>query len=60
MNVIPEMGKAFLWYNVEKLPAGNRSSMELPIDTSTFHEAKPVTKGEKWIVTKWLRAGMFT
>ena len=50
LKVEPSVGKAIIWHNVDE--QGN-------VDTSTFHEATPVIEGEKWIATKWLRAGTF-
>ena len=28
--------------------------------TGTLHGGAPVTEGEKWVATKWLREGVFT
>lgn len=44
--VKPEAGKAVIFQNI--LPDGQ------VIDTS-FHGGAPVKKGEKWIMTKWIR-----
>mmetsp|Transcript_21121 Transcript_21121/g.32044 ORF Transcript_21121/g.32044 Transcript_21121/m.32044 type:complete len:482 (-) Transcript_21121:13-1458(-) len=44
LKVIPEVGKAILFYNL--LPDGN------PDDLSQ-HAAKPVRKGEKWLINLW-------
>jgi prolyl 4-hydroxylase len=30
------------------------------VDTLTLHGGAPVTAGEKWVATKWLRQGVFT
>jgi prolyl 4-hydroxylase len=50
LKVEPKGGKAIIWRNVDE---------NGKIDQSTFHEAKPVEKGEKWIATKWLREREF-
>ncbi len=51
LRIEPKEGKAIIWHNIDE--QGN-------IDKSTFHEAVPVGDGvEKWIATKWLRAGTF-
>ena len=41
-----EAGDAVLFYNIK--PNGDRDIMSL-------HEGRPVTAGEKWIATKWIR-----
>lgn len=53
INVKPEQGKALIWFNVDL------SSGTSVIDESTFHEAKPVVKGDKWIMTRWIRERRF-
>lgn len=53
VKVIPVTGMACVWWNV--LPDGNGMS----IDLSTYHEARPVLAGEKWICTKWFRENTF-
>lgn len=53
LSIQPEEGKALVWFNVDVFDG------QLEIDASTFHEAKPVVKGEKWIMTKWLRESTF-
>lgn len=50
VKVFPKKGNAVLFYNVT--PDG----MD---DPRSFHGGAPVLEGEKWIVTKWLRAGVF-
>jgi prolyl 4-hydroxylase len=50
LEVEPNEGRALIWYNVYE--NGLR-------DRSTFHEARPVLRGEKWIATKWLREFKF-
>ncbi len=50
LEVKPTEGRALIWYNVYE--NGSR-------DPSTFHEAMPVLRGEKWIATKWLREFKF-
>jgi len=50
MSIEPKEGVAIIWHNLDK---------HGQIDQSTFHEAMPVLKGEKWIATKWLREGRF-
>jgi prolyl 4-hydroxylase len=46
-SVIPEKGKAVLFYNV-------RQSDHAVIPES-MHEGAPVTNGEKWVANKWVR-----
>lgn len=60
-GVIPKKGRALLWYNMESLglpPSDQKGYVEIPdvLTASQFvlHGGKPVLKGEKWIVTKWL------
>lgn len=53
LNVLPKQGMALIWFNVDL------SSGTSVIDQSTYHEAKPVLKGEKWIATKWIRERRF-
>jgi prolyl 4-hydroxylase len=50
INVIPEKGKALLFYDCT--PDGE-------IDPRTFHGGAPVKKGHKWLATRWLRQGPF-
>jgi prolyl 4-hydroxylase len=50
LKIEPMTGRAIVWYNVDE---------NGEIDRSTFHEARPVEKGEKWIATKWLREHKF-
>lgn len=50
ISVAPVRGNAVLFYNV--LPSGE-------VDPLTLHGGAPVLKGEKWIVTKWLRERPF-
>ena len=49
-NVAAEKGKAILFYNM------NESDL---VDPQSFHGGAPVIKGEKWIVTRWLRERAF-
>lgn len=51
LNIQPKTGSAIVWYNVDE--DGN-------IDPSTDHEAMPVLCNEKWVLTKWVRDGVFT
>lgn len=60
-GVIPQKGRALLWYNVENLglpPSDQKGYVEIPDQLAAsqlvLHGGKPVLKGEKWIVTKWL------
>jgi len=48
--VTPKKGSAVLFYNVT--PEGRE-------DPKSFHGGAPVVKGEKWIVTKWVRERPF-
>ena len=50
LKVRPEKGKAVLFFNVD--PNGKEDPM-------TFHGGAPVLKGEKWIMTRWMRPGIF-
>jgi prolyl 4-hydroxylase len=50
LKIEPVAGKSLIWYNVDD---------NGEVDPSTFHEAKPVKKGEKLIATKWLREHKF-
>jgi prolyl 4-hydroxylase len=50
LEVKPKEGVALIWHNID-----NNGR----IDRSTWHEAKVVKKGEKWIATKWLRESKF-
>ena len=43
----PKKGSAVVWYNLKEDKSGN-------IDT--MHTGRPVIKGEKWIITKWIRS----
>jgi prolyl 4-hydroxylase len=50
IKVKPIKGNAVLFYNCT--PDGNE-------DPLTMHGGAPVTKGQKWIATKWIRKGQF-
>jgi len=50
IGIKPVQGDAVLFYNC--FPNGQE-------DVRTLHGGAPVLKGEKWIVTKWLRKGKF-
>lgn len=50
LKVKPIKGNALLFYNCT--PEGKE-------DPLTLHGGSPVTKGEKWIATKWLRKSTF-
>lgn len=50
VSVAPEKGKAVLFYNVN--PVGKEDPM-------SFHGGMPVIQGEKWLLTRWIRAGEF-
>lgn len=50
LAVRPEKGKAVLFYDVG--PNGKEDPM-------SFHGGAPVIKGEKWIMTRWLRERAF-
>ncbi len=47
LNIIPKKGKAVVWNNLHKDGSGNYE---------VIHSGKPVTNGEKWIITKWIRS----
>tara|TARA_Y100001970_G_scaffold283266_1_gene397957 strand:+ start:1028 stop:1708 length:681 start_codon:yes stop_codon:yes gene_type:complete len=47
LNIIPKKGKAVVWNNLHEDGNGNYE---------VIHSGKPVTKGEKWIITKWIRS----
>ncbi|MCX6991504.1 MAG: 2OG-Fe(II) oxygenase [Chlamydiae bacterium] len=46
LKITPAKGKALLFYNVTESGA---------VDPESLHGGAPVIKGEKWIVTRWLR-----
>merc|ERR1711907_388043 len=46
LMVKPEAGKAILFY--DQLPDGN-------MDDFSQHSAKPVIRGEKWLINLWVR-----
>ena len=46
LKVKPEAGKAILFY--DQLPDGN-------MDDFSQHSAKPVIRGEKWLINLWVR-----
>jgi prolyl 4-hydroxylase len=50
LKVVPEKGKAVLFYNVD---ANGKE------DPMSFHGGAPVLKGEKWILNRWMRQGVF-
>ena len=50
LKITPEKGKALLFYNVDAMGAE---------DPMSFHGGAPVLKGEKWIITRWLRESTF-
>lgn len=50
LKVMPRKGSALLFYNVT--PDGEPEPLSL-------HGADPVYKGEKWVMTKWLREAPF-
>lgn len=50
VKVAPKKGKAVLFYNVDE---------QNKPDPMSFHGGAPVVKGEKWIMTRWLREGEF-
>ena len=45
LTVTPKKGKAVLFYS--QFPDGN-------VDDESLHEARPVTKGEKWLANIWV------
>lgn len=45
-SVKPILGKAVVWYNLNKNGTGNYNSI---------HEGSKIIKGEKYIITKWFR-----
>ncbi len=50
LKIVPEKGKALLFYNV------NSKGI---VDPMSFHGGAPVLEGEKWIITRWLREKPF-
>jgi prolyl 4-hydroxylase len=50
LKIAPQKGKAVLFYSVD------RSGKEDPM---SFHGGAPVIKGEKWLMTRWLREREF-
>jgi prolyl 4-hydroxylase len=50
VKIAPEKGKAVLFYNVT--PEGKEDPM-------SFHGGAPVVRGEKWLMTRWLREREF-
>lgn len=47
LNITPKKGKAVVWNNLHEDGSGNYQ---------VIHSGKPVIKGEKWIITKWIRS----
>jgi prolyl 4-hydroxylase len=45
-GVVPKKGRAAIWCNLR---------LDGEVDNNTLHQGSPVEKGEKYIVTKWLR-----
>ena len=59
--VIPQKGRALLWYNCKKmgLPSSDQKDLwNIPTNLNysdlVLHGGKPVLSGEKWIATKWI------
>jgi len=50
LKITPEKGKAILFFNVDT------NDKEDPM---SLHGGAPVLKGEKWIMTRWMRQGVF-
>lgn len=50
ISITPRKGDAVLFYNCT--PNGL-------VDPNSLHGGAPVIAGEKWIMTKWIREGMF-
>lgn len=50
LKITPEKGKALLFYNV---------NAEGISDSMSLHGGAPVIRGEKWIITRWLRERKF-
>jgi len=50
LKIVPKKGKAVLFYNVTSSGA---------VDPMSFHGGAPVLKGEKWLITRWLREREF-
>jgi prolyl 4-hydroxylase len=46
ISIAPQTGKALIWNNL--LINGN-------VNPETLHQGSPVTRGEKYIITKWFR-----
>ena len=62
----PEAGGATIFPDVDFAVAAQRGqavffSYDRPHpSTRSLHGGAPVTAGEKWVATKWLRQGVFT
>ncbi len=50
IKVKPQKGDALLFFDCR---------LDGKVDPNTFHGGAPVTRGEKWLATKWLRQGIF-
>lgn len=50
LKVKAQKGDALLFYNCD---------LQGHVDQKTLHGGAPVTRGEKWIATRWLRLGKF-
>lgn len=50
LKITPEKGKAVLFFNVD---------INGKEDPMTLHGGAPVLKGDKWIITRWMRQGAF-
>lgn len=57
LTVTPKAGRALLWWNVDPkdIEAGNKHTK----DPRTEHEARPVLRGEKWGMNKWVHMSDF-
>jgi hypothetical protein len=62
LQVAPKKGDAALFWDYKPLPPGKHVSpedgMAEEVDGSQ-HSGCPVVKGEKWIVTRWIRSSTF-
>lgn len=65
---IPTKGRALVWYNCKEMQLPSSKTKErfikipkkLNHHLGTLHQANPVRKGDKLIVTKWIHDRVFT
>lgn len=55
LDVSPRRGRALLWWNVNYSRfARGESAANISFEPLVEHEAKPVIKGQKWSVNRWI------